>query len=667
MLKYSKLPGGKMDILYRLSGKARQLCIYSAIFLVPLVFWLPANESFEMPKTAALVLFCSLALGFTVFRAFYEGKFLLARPSFTHISHLILLSCLLSAVSGLFVNVHAWKMYFQFFLFFFVPILLYFLIINSFSKEAVRKILFFIILSHAIAAIYGIFQYAGIDRIKWVSFGPGRVYSTMGNPDYMAAQFTILLPVMLALIFSPVSKLIKFTLSLLSSGLIFLIVAAQGRGAWLAFAAMFVYLVIVFGISYGKVFFIRYRLFLAAIIIILAAIVAFKSEALTARVKHGLNMTSDSVAVRLFYWESALQMGLYNPLFGAGLGGFSMNTAYYQRKVLDRWEHAAPDMAAKVEPHVELYVHNDFLQQLSETGFFGLGIFLLFCFLIIYGPLKRSFTEQNPVTRNLFLGLSAAGTAFFVNALLNFPWRVVITVALLWSLFACYSLFEEQRRLKITLKQNKTAAVLLGILLFLIPTVSVFASLLANHSIRTGQTALTKGAYSEAAAVFERGLKSNARATDTIELVLYAGNAYNAMKDIPKAIGYYNRGLKMFPHFIESHYNVGNVYMNNQMYDKALSEYDAVLALNPKFTSAINNKANIFFNTGDLTKAKEMYKKALEIKPDSSEARFNLAAAYYREKNYREALKEFREILRYDPKYQMAEEWVKNLENMGFK
>lgn len=666
-----------MELIYRLSGKMRQLCIYSALFLVPLVFWLPANESFEMPKTASLVLLISLSLAITVFRAFYEGKFLLSRPSFTHIAHLILLSCVLSAVSGLFVNVHAWQMYLQFFLFFFAPILLYFLIINTFSREALYKLLFFIIISHAITALYGVFQYAGVDFVKWVSFGKGRVYSTMGNPDYMSAQFTILLPVILALIFSPVSKLLKFSLSLLSCALIFLIVAAQGRGAWIAFAVMFVYLVIVFGISYGRVFFKRYRLFLASVLIILAVIVALKSEALTARVKHGLNMTSDSVAVRLFYWESALQMGMYNPLFGAGLGGFSMNTAYYQRKVLDRWEHAAPEMAQKVEPHVELYVHNDFLQQLSETGFFGLGVFLLFCFVLVYGPLKRSFTAADPVSRNILLGLSAGGIAFIVNGTLNFPWRVVITVVLLWSLFACYSLLEEQRRRKITLPLSKTAGLIAGLLIMLIPSVSVFSAFFANHSIRAGQGEFMRGGHMKAAGIFERALAANARATDTIELLLYSGNAYNAAKDIDKAVDYYNRGLKMFPHFIESHYNVGNVYMNNLMYDKALAEYDAALALNPKFSSALNNKANIYFNTGDFAKAKEMYKKALSIKPSGIEARFNLAAVYYREGNYSEALKEFREIKKYppaDPKdttaantYRLAEEWAVKIESSGIR
>lgn len=666
-----------MELIYRLSGKMRQLCIYSALFLVPLVFWLPANESFEMPKTSALVLLISLALAVTAFRAFYEGRFLLSRPSFSHIALLTLVSCLLSAVSGLFVNANAWQMYLQFFLFFFAPILLYFLIVNTFSREAVYKLLFFTVISHAITSVYGVFQYAGVDFINWVSFGKGRVYSTMGNPDYMSAQFTVLLPVILGLIFSPVSKPVKFSLSLLSCALLFLIVAAQGRGAWLAFFAMFAYLVIIFGISYGKVFFRRYRLFLASVLIILTVIVALKSEALIARVKHGLAMTSDSVAVRLFYWESALQMGLYNPLFGAGLGGFSMNTAYYQRKVLDRWERAVPDMAEKVEPHVELYVHNDFLQQLSETGFFGLGIFLLFCFLLVYAPLKRSFSTADAVQKNILLGLSAGGVAFIVNGILNFPWRVVITVVLVWSLFACYSLLEEQRRKKINFPLSKTAALILGLLLFLAPSISVFSSFFANHSIRAGQAEFMRGNYMQAAAVFERGLAANARATDTIELLLYSGNAYNAAKNIEKAVDYYNRGLKMFPYFIESHYNVGNVYMNNQMYDKALAEYDAALALNPKFTSAINNKANIYFNTGDFEKAKEMYKKAVALKPSGIEARFNLAAVYFREGNYSEALKEFREIKNYpppDPKnttavntYKLAEEWAAKIESMGIR
>ncbi len=654
--------------------KLLHLSLYMILFIVPLSFWLPANESFETPKTVNFYVLLAFALALFLSRQAVSGRFFIKRTSFSIPLAGITAVAFLSFLKGIFLNQNAFPMHWQFFKFILANALMYFLMINVFSKKDIPKLLFFILGSHFLVTTYGLLQYLGVDFIKWVSFGEGRVYSTMGNPDYMATQFSVLIPVMIALIISPIKRITKFLVTLYLCFMFILIIVSHGRGAWLGFLGSLIYMFIILGASYGKVFFARNRIFaigIALFVVFLAVIFSFpnpinkNSQTIVDRLKSGFSLTNNSVAVRLFYWESALQMAMKNPLLGAGIGGFSLNTSFFQRKVLDRWEKVSPSMAAQVEPHVELYTHNDYLQTLAETGFTGLGIYLWLFISILAMSLKNAAAENNPVLKNILLGISGAIVAFLINSLLNFPWRVAPTLILLWTLFAVFSLSETKITVEISSDKPKSWVPTLVFVLAAIFSALQVDFLLANTCIRAGQAAFMNKNYEASREIFERALKSNPRGTDIIELLLYSGNAYNAMGNNDKSVKYYDRGLLMFPNFIESHYNVANVYMNNNRTDKAVEEYNKVLDLNPKFTSAINNLANIYFNRGDFEKAEEMYLRALKIKPESTEARYNLGAAYFRMKKYKEAYDELTTVLKYDPNYTLALDWIKKMKAAG--
>ncbi len=658
--------------IIHLTGLFLRLLMFSAAFIVPLAFHLNTHESFEMPKSAAFFSLTALAAAVLFVKMALKGEKVLFFTPFSFPAALLGAAFAASFISGALFNPHAVLLHWQFLKLCLLIILFYLLIINVFTKHDIPRLLFVIITSHFIVAAYGVLQYFHIDIIKWVSFGEGRVYSTLGNPDYMAAQFSVLIPVLIAVLLSPVNKLAKFFSGMCVTMMFFLVIVSQGRGAWLGFLGSLAYMFLMLGIIYGKSFFSRHKKFfvsMAAFLVLLIILFTVPNpinrNPITERIKQSFDITNDSVAVRLFYWESALQMAAAKPFFGAGIGGFSLNTAYYQRKVYDRWLKAAPKMAAKVEPHVELYTHNDFLQTLAENGFLGFGVYLLLFFSAFYMALKLASREENIFHKNLLIGITASIAAFLINGLLNFPWRVAPTLILLWSLLGIFSLYEK----RFAVNTKKILSVPLAVFLaaaafvFIVIQARVFY---ANALVKHGQAQFAEGNYAQARDTFEKSLASNARGTDRIELVLYAGNAYNALLDTDTAIKYYNRGLEMFPNFIESHYNVANVYMSKGMKEKALEEYEKTLALNPKFTAAMNNMANLYFNTGNFEKAKDMYKRALDVTPSLIEARYNLGACYYRMKDYRNAKKEMAEVLKYDPNYQAAKQWVEQLGKMGY-
>ena len=348
-----------MDIITeKQTKKALELSLFAVIFLVPLAFWLPAHESFEMPKSTVFYVFLGCALLFFFLNKIIRKDFSLTYTPFSIPAAVLVFVFFLSFIKGTVLNVNAVSLHWQFFKFILANFVFYILLVNTFTKENTGKILFYIFAAHFIVVFYGILQFFGYDFIRWVSFGEGRVYSTMGNPDYMSAQFTLLTPILFALLISGIKKSRRFLVFAYTALMLFLILAAQGRGAWLGFIGSTFYMIAVFAFFYGKNFFKKNLYLLGIILAFIIFLGVFFSDPIKKRIEHGLSMTSDSVAVRLFYWESALQMGMSNPLFGAGIGGFSLNTTYYQRKVLDRWEETHPEMARIVHPHVELYTHN---------------------------------------------------------------------------------------------------------------------------------------------------------------------------------------------------------------------------------------------------------------------------------------------------------------------
>jgi tetratricopeptide (TPR) repeat protein len=661
------------DKLIKYSDKLIRLSLFAAIFIVPLAFWLPAYESFELPKSTAFYCFTGFALALLIFKHSATKNALLIWTDFSFPLALLAAAFTFSFFKGVSINPYAAGLHWQFLKMLGACVTMYFISINTFGRTDIKKFVFFIILPYFIVSVYGVMQYFGMDTIKWISFGEGRVYSTMGNPDYMAAQFTVLIPVLIALILSPSGKLSRFFNSLLLICMLFLLIVSQARGAWIGFLGSIAFMIIMFILVFGKGFFSRYRVFFicfAAFIILLVALFSFPNPVsrnpITERIKQGFRLTSDPASIRLFYWESALQMAKSNPLFGVGIGGFSLNTSYYQRKVLDRWEKAAPDMAAKVEPHVELYTHNDFLQTLSETGFVGFGIYLLAFGSLILMSIRSALRSADGFTKYLYLGISAAAVAFLLNGLLNFPWRVSPTLILLWTVFAAFSILENKKTASYGFKVP-AAAGYIALAIIAIAMSLQARSFYSNMLIKQGQGLFAAGKFQEAKDTFDLALASNPRATDKIELMLYAGNSYNSLGDTKKAVEYYDRGLKMFPNFIESHYNVANVYNLAKMPDQAMEEYNKVLALDPKFIGALNNLANIYFSQNQFEKARDMYLKAIEAKPDSVEARYNLGVTYFHLHDYKNTLLQMKKTLEYDSNYEPAKQWVKQLERMNIK
>lgn len=182
---------------------------------------------------------------------------------------------------------------------------------------------------------------------------------------------------------------------------------------------------------------------------------------------------------------------------------------------------------------------------------------------------------------------------------------------------------------------------------------------------------------------------------------VYKGDRVYRSFKTQKAIGFYNRGLKLYPQHYGAWYNLGNIYVEYEDYYSALYAYSQAFKHNPRmmiarmnygiiateklgdFDSAIKqydeilktkrhllsipyvynnrvsykaNRAIAYYNKGVsyrmkslyanddwelqrryLSKAIQAYKKSAEINPKSYDTQFNLGLAYHVSGNYDEA------------------------------
>ena len=76
--------------------------------------------------------------------------------------------------------------------------LLYFSFVNNFPKEKIKNLLTVILVSGFLVSVYGILERLGIDKNIWIQDVQNRVFSTLGQPNWLAAYLTVLIPLSLS-------------------------------------------------------------------------------------------------------------------------------------------------------------------------------------------------------------------------------------------------------------------------------------------------------------------------------------------------------------------------------------------------------------------------------------------------------------------------------------
>ncbi len=262
-----------------------------------------------------------------------------------------------------------------------------------------RKLLWVLIFTGAFNAVYGMFQWAGMDPVDWNNpYDP--IVGTLGNPNFTSAHLGIAGLASLALLFE-VGMGLRVLLAgniLLSLFVIYQSDSSQGS--------------LVFGLGATLVFYFKFVRGLGVIKYLYWLVVAMGSGLgvfgiLNKGPLAGI-LYQESVTYRGDYWRAGWKMTLENPVFGVGLDKygdwyrFTRNEAAALRR--------GPDVVSNS-------AHNVFLDISSNGGFLMLIAYLVIVGLVIRSAFRLLLRSKG--FDGVGVGLVAAWLAYLVQSIIS--------------------------------------------------------------------------------------------------------------------------------------------------------------------------------------------------------------------------------------------------------
>lgn len=453
-----------------------------------------------------------------------------------------------------------------------------------------------------LACVYGLLQKAGWDFIDpYAQAGPAaRVISTFGNPNVFAAFLVLTAPMVLL---NPLwngrtnwEKAFRTVLALL----LFLNLLLTGsRAGFLGLALEVILFFIFFGAlaSRNK----QARPFILALAVLM--VLGGGYLAVTA----GFRPTE-----RLQVWWGAARMAAAKPVFGWGIGQFSLNFGSY----------LTPELAgqmAKDNTFAE-HAHNEVLETGVELGLAGLALACMFWGTLMgrawsklpaQGDAHRGFAPPVGPTLGL-LGLGLTNLLDYNCRLSGIGFFLWVSAALLAN-----RIYPPDK-----LRFPRWLGTALG--LFLI----------AGFGIGTLQT------------------------VQSLASVLLENPREDFLKDLPADPSDAERKIRAEivaePGNPTHYHELGNIYAKLNRMEDARKAFQKELELNPGSAGAYLNLGNICFlesgnDPSQLDQALEDYAKSVRLDPDSVEGHFNMAYVFFVKKDLKDALGQLEEVLKRDP------------------
>lgn len=637
-------------------------------FFTPIILWPKLSEVFEFPKMLFVYGLTILITASWIFSWIKEKKITIQRTPLDIPIIIFLLSQILSTIFSIDPHTSLWGYYTRFhggLASTICYILLFYAFITNINKKQVCHYINTILLSAALISVYAILEHFGIDKDRWVQDVQSRVFSTLGQPNWLSAYLVIILPLPIFLFFNfkvpnpprnqPVDVrsgfgvlkpiILRHKYLFLSFLIIISIIFTKSQSGIAATAIIILAILAHLSFRYKKTTHFLVLLALSVTFVFLTKpqkitntlsslnkINPFYSttqriveEDLENRKSGG----SDSMAIRRVVWQGAINLGMKHPLLGTGVETFAYS--YYnvrpaEHNLLSEWNF--------------LYnkAHNEYLNFLANTGFLGLGSYLLLIIWTTIWWLKTPVRNWSFIKTALFMGwLSILITNFFGFS--------VVAVALLFFLFPALAINLTSTKLKtlnfklpINQKVATTGIVILAIYLL----TSLVNAFKADLSYQLGKSHATASQNQSALILLETATKlkpnqplylaqlAEQEAKIAATIFLQLGNLPKEAQSLQtqyqeKAISHAVQAVNMNQYnlnLLKSKARV-EIYLSNidpRYTQEALNTLLQASILAPTDPKLLLNVGILYQNLGKPTLAKASYQKALELKPNYQEA-----------------------------------------------
>jgi len=544
------------------------------------------------------------------------------------------------------------------------------------DEKTIRKILFISYIVAFISSSYAIMQYFDIEPI-WPQiinpYGIKRCVSTFGNPVFISSFLVLLIPLAFSSFIFTKSSYEKFLYAVLIIDMIFALFCTMARSSWLGLAVAFVILCA----GFKETIVINKKWMIAVVIALcLVMLIPAKWENKTQpfgsyminRVTSIASIEKSGAAAyqRFLIWLSASDMAKERPILGVGWGLFELYYPFYQQRYLI-------EQKLNFRTHAN-NAHNVFLENLSQTGIVGLGIFLWLVVCIVKFGFHQIKILKNGFQRTAAIGIFAGICGMLVDNILNVSLYFVIPGFFFWlNLGILASFGAEEKKAVPVHKSVKFTALIAGVLAVIAITsyVRIFA---AEKNYFTGF-----GLVKRQDIPLERSVKYLEKAHSLHRLEVNnnyeMANAYARMSGqfryngaIEKADEYQNKAIWAYkealaanPGYDEIYFNMATVYSQRKEHDLSVENYRRSVFINPYSLEGIMMLGNIYLTRGQYKEARDVYIHATLISPANKDAWNNLGYVDNKLSLKDEARDCYQKAISIDPNFGLAK---KNLDEL---
>jgi len=620
--------------LLKVTEKIIEYGFYALAFLVPLVFTPATFELFEFPKMILVYLLTMLIVAAFLTKGVITGRLNLKRTPLD-LPILLYATCyLLSTIFSLDRYTSIFGYYTRFnggLLSLVCYIALYYVFVGEMGNRGDRRERFVrvLLLSSLLVSIYGILQHFGIDKDYWVQDVQRRVFSTLGQPNWLAAYLVMVLPVGLAAMLDKSKKQkVKSKNTIQNSKILFtsyyLLVTILYAAFWFTYsrsgllglaAALGTFLIFLGQENLRKNW---QPLLLVGLSWALISVLTFSSKIAFAATPSATPSaqpqppSGSTVDIRLAVWQGTLNLIKDHPLLGTGPETFAYSFLPYRPVELNQtaeWEF--------------LYnkAHNEYLNIAACTGLLGLASYLFLISKFIFWNVRSRWTRNNILPAGIFAGWVGVLVTNF------FGFSVVATSLLFWLFMALnVSPYQSVKVSKCqgTSESKKRVA----------PVVLSFFILYSSFFILN---------------LFRADVSFN------------AGEKFSRYGSDEVAAEYYQKAVSLNPREPRYHRELASVLAKLGKVEEAVKEAEVAYNLNPKNSLTVRSLISTYVKLAEvgpqhLSRAEELIAEAVSRQPTNPQLYYEQALILLKDGKDEEAVAALQKAVELKPDYQKVKE-----------
>ena len=417
-----------------------------------------------------------------------------------------------------------------------------------------------------------------------VTFG-NRIFTTIGHPTMLGGFYVFILPMIAAFTMKNLRERRRGWAGCYAGVLVLTLISlamTQARGAWIACACSFGF----FGLFAAKTPLFAWRAAHARSAFALFALL------LTMMVGGGFFMLTrtniadaTSLNIRAYYYQVILRMIREHPIFGRGIGTFSV---YYPRY---RDSRVSVRLGEPAFNYWVAHAHNEHLEILSDGGIVAYGLFLW----VIVETFAAFFRRKTLID----IGMAAALFGLLIDAFFSQNLRFVVIASLFWLLIGCSDLTPiHAERVPSSPKKFRMARVIgIGVVVMLAAFSLRFAYRLvyAEYYMKGGINLISVMLPQSAITWLLKAVHYHPHD----KLLLYSlASSYKQIGQHDHAMTYFNKLQQLDPDFLLTQYQIGEIYLQQQQIEMARIHFEQQLKSNNMCWAIYEILANMELNEG---------------------------------------------------------------------